>query len=60
MLKNDKIAQKNDNSRKIIHHFICPLFHIIQMNFQILLSPLQHINMFELIILNWKAIYIHL
>jgi hypothetical protein len=52
MFKNDKFAQKNDNSKNKNHHFICPLFQIIQMNFQILLTPLQHLNLFELVILN--------
>ncbi|CAM6039499.1 unnamed protein product [Sphagnum compactum] len=39
---------------KKIQHFTCPLFHLIQMNLQILLTLLQNLNLFELILLNWK------
>jgi hypothetical protein len=46
--------------KKKIQHFICPLFHFVQMNFQFFLTPLQNINLFELIILNWRVVYNHL
>jgi hypothetical protein len=38
-------------------HFICPLFHLAQMNLQILLNPFQNLNMLKLIPLNWKVVY---
>jgi hypothetical protein len=60
MLKNNKIAKTKLKFLKKKKHFICPLFHLIQMNLQILLTPLQNLNLFELTLLNWKAIYIHL
>jgi len=59
MFKNLKIIQKNKISKNKIQHFVCPLFHLIQMNLQIILTPLQNLNLFQLTLLNWKAIYIH-
>jgi len=45
MFKNNKIAQ-NMKILKKIQHIICPLFHLIQMNLQILLTPFQNLFIF--------------
>jgi len=65
ILLSQKNVKKKQNYTKMkilkkFQHFICPLFHIVQMNFQIILTTLQNINMFELTLLNLKVVYIHL
>jgi hypothetical protein len=54
-----KFYTKNENSKNKIQHFVYPLFHLVQMNLQIILTPLQNLNLFQLTLLNWKAVYIH-
>jgi hypothetical protein len=58
MFKNNKIAQKMKILKRI-QHFICPLFHLIQMNLQILPTLFQNLNLFEVTLLNWKVIYVN-
>jgi hypothetical protein len=59
MFKNNKIAQKNDNSKKDSTFYMSTISSCSNepSNFK---NSSSNLNMFEFTILNWKAVYIHL